>query len=278
MVAIAADRSHSLALKSDGTVVGWGYDFYAEATVPVGLREVIAIAAGADHSLALKSDGTVVAWGDNGMGQTSVPVGLRGVAAIAAGGYHNLALVRDVVPPVLRVPAGLAVTATGSNGAVVTYGVHVSDAVDPHPTVRCRPASGSLFPLAATKVYCRASDTSGNIARARFRIVVTYAWSGFLPPIHPDGTSVVKVGRTVPLTFALVRASAEVTDAQARLLYATSSNHPCWHLVPTPFRYDADTGTYVALWRTKGLQPGPYLVKIDLADGNRHIVQISLRP
>jgi hypothetical protein len=45
--AIAAGYGHSLALKTDGTVVGWG------SSVPEGLTNVIAIAAGGGHSLAL---------------------------------------------------------------------------------------------------------------------------------------------------------------------------------------------------------------------------------
>ena len=55
--------------------------------MPGGLSGVTAIAAGASHSLALKSDGTVVAWGCAGIdcGQCSVPSGLSGVTAIAAG-------------------------------------------------------------------------------------------------------------------------------------------------------------------------------------------------
>lgn len=57
---IAAGILHSLALKSDGTVVGWGNG--SGGTIPPGLESVVSIAAG-DHSLALKSDGTVVAWG-----------------------------------------------------------------------------------------------------------------------------------------------------------------------------------------------------------------------
>jgi hypothetical protein len=51
---------------------------------------VTAIAAGTNHSLALKSDGTVVAWGDNDSGQATVPAGLSGVVAIAAGYEHSL--------------------------------------------------------------------------------------------------------------------------------------------------------------------------------------------
>jgi hypothetical protein len=55
---------------------------------------VTAIAAGQYHSIALKSDGTVVAWGDNSAGQTIVPAGLSGVAAIAGGYSHSLAVKR----------------------------------------------------------------------------------------------------------------------------------------------------------------------------------------
>jgi hypothetical protein len=84
---------HGLALKADGTVVGWGHNAYGQATPPAGLTGVAAIGARAHDSLALKADGTVVAWGYGVYGQTNVPAGLTGVVAIAAGGYHNLALV-----------------------------------------------------------------------------------------------------------------------------------------------------------------------------------------
>ena len=89
-MAIAAGGNHSLALKSDGRIVGWGND--DGAIVPSGLSNVVAIAAGSQHSLALTREGRVVAWGDNSSGQTDVPSGLSNVVAIAAGGGHNLAL------------------------------------------------------------------------------------------------------------------------------------------------------------------------------------------
>ncbi|QMV40966.1 S-layer homology domain-containing protein [Cohnella cholangitidis] len=86
---------HSLALKSDGTVVGWGDNTNNQISVPAGLTGVVAIATGITHSLVLKSDGTVVAWGTNAYGQASVPAGLSGVIAIASKGYHSLALKAD---------------------------------------------------------------------------------------------------------------------------------------------------------------------------------------
>ena len=96
VIAIAAGAEHSVALKSDGTVVAWwGFNRAGETTVPVGLSGVTAIAAGRKHTLALKGDGTVVAWGHNSSGQTNVPAGLSGVTAIAAGDAHSLALKSD---------------------------------------------------------------------------------------------------------------------------------------------------------------------------------------
>ncbi|NQU09717.1 M6 family metalloprotease domain-containing protein, partial [bacterium] len=57
-IALAAGDEHSLALKSDGTVVSWGYDGYGQARAPLGLAGVIQIATCRTHSLALKGDGT----------------------------------------------------------------------------------------------------------------------------------------------------------------------------------------------------------------------------
>jgi alpha-tubulin suppressor-like RCC1 family protein len=84
-----------LALRSNGTVVAWGYNSSGETTVPAGLSNVVAIAAGWQHSLAAKADGTVVAWGNTNSGRCSVPAGLSNVIDVAAGPYHSLALLKD---------------------------------------------------------------------------------------------------------------------------------------------------------------------------------------
>src|SRR5215213_9030350 len=95
VTAISAGAIHSLALKSDGMVVGWGDDVWGQASVPAGLSGVTAISAARFHSLALKNDGTIFGWGQGSDGQLDIPVGLSDVIAIAAGSYHNLALKRD---------------------------------------------------------------------------------------------------------------------------------------------------------------------------------------
>ena len=102
VVAIAAGRSHTVALKQDGTVVAWGENDKGQTTVPAAVNvqlgdlwRVVAIAAGYSHTVALEQDGTVFAWGENDKGQTTVPAGLSGVVAIAAGSNHTVALRLD---------------------------------------------------------------------------------------------------------------------------------------------------------------------------------------
>jgi uncharacterized repeat protein (TIGR01451 family) len=114
---VAGGFSHSLAVRSDGTVWAWGNNSLGElgngtttiSSTPVqvsGLSGVEAVGAGQFYSLAIKSDGTVWAWGWNIYGQlgngtttnSSTPVqvsGLTSVVAISAGEYHGLALESD---------------------------------------------------------------------------------------------------------------------------------------------------------------------------------------
>lgn len=117
--AVAAGRTHSLALTTDGKVWAWGANAKGQLgdgtkqnrKTPVQVKgpggdgllmQVVTIAAGGTHSLALRADGTVWAWGDNAAGQLgdggtdtrSLPAVVPGgfMKGIAAGRRHSLAL------------------------------------------------------------------------------------------------------------------------------------------------------------------------------------------
>ncbi len=123
VTAIAAGYADSLALKSDGTVYAWGYNYYNETNVPVGLNGVTAIACGDYHDLALKSDGTVAGWGQNTYFQTTNAAATN-VVAIAAGGQDSIALRADgsVVTWGSYGTSGYAIPSTATNVIAVAAG------------------------------------------------------------------------------------------------------------------------------------------------------------
>ncbi len=97
-IQVAAGYAHSLGLKSDGSIVAWGSNFYGETSVPAPNAGFVAVAAGFYHSLGLKSDGSIVAWGCGSpynYGQCNVPAPNSGFIAVAGGGYHSLGLKSD---------------------------------------------------------------------------------------------------------------------------------------------------------------------------------------
>lgn len=178
VTAIAAGFDHSLALRSNGSVVGWGYNGFGQVgdgtagaggdvTKPlpvqvVGLTSgVVAVSAGEYHSLALKSDGSVVAWGSNSWGQlgdgsttdrhTPVRVsGLSNVVAIAAGGTMSAA-----------VTSTGAVFAWGDN----TYG-EIGDGTTTTPRATPRQVSGltsGVVAISTGRLHTLALTSSGSV-------------------------------------------------------------------------------------------------------------------
>ncbi len=76
-------------------VRAWGDNSSGQTSVPAGLGSVVTVEAGYTHSLALKSDGTVAAWGSSSSGSTIVPSGLANVVSIAAGNAFSMALLSN---------------------------------------------------------------------------------------------------------------------------------------------------------------------------------------
>ncbi len=125
---IASGQYHSAALREDGTVWTWGYNYfgqlgngtYSDKDIPyqtanISVWEVATIASGYNHILAILNDddSTLFAWGYNSNGQLGIgnatttkqplPVNVRAdsvtnfsnVKAVTAGKYHSLALKHD---------------------------------------------------------------------------------------------------------------------------------------------------------------------------------------
>jgi len=126
VIALAPSFVFALALKADGTVLGWGSNTlgqlgnksFTSSLTPVqvfGLGPgspvpVTAIATGLSHAVAVKGDGSVWAWGSNNnnnlgnpsiAGPSNVPVPVSGlgpgagITAVAAGGNFTLVLGND---------------------------------------------------------------------------------------------------------------------------------------------------------------------------------------
>lgn len=60
-----ANASHSLGLRTDGSIATWGSNSNGQLNVPAPNSGFIAIAAGRQRSLAIRSDGSAVGWGAN---------------------------------------------------------------------------------------------------------------------------------------------------------------------------------------------------------------------
>lgn len=130
VTAIAAGAVHSLALRADGSVSGWGEDTgqlgppmstdpplaQSVPAVVAGLPTSRTIAAGGSHSLAWRDDGSLWAFGNNFFGQLGTPAG-NGATDSNIPTPTPVPSLNDVAPPLPftpLVPARLLDTRTGA--------------------------------------------------------------------------------------------------------------------------------------------------------------------
>jgi hypothetical protein len=133
-----------------------------------------------------------------------------------------------------------------------------------------------------------ATDNVGHATTKSCTTVVGYAFSGILQPVNSDGSSIFKLGSTVPVKFALTNAAgASQGSAVANLTLAKVTNEIDGTFVEatstaaattgTLFRYDSSAQQYIFNLGTKELSKGTWTLKVTLDDGNSYTQRISLK-
>jgi len=161
--------------------------------------------------------------------------------------------------PTLDLPGPVVVDATSAAGSIVTYVAGAADRQDGALEPTCIPASGTAFPLRQTTVSCHVSDSDHLASDGTFTVWVRFQaptdGTFFLQPINADGSSIFKLGSTIPVKFRLTGASAGITNLAAHLAVAKVSNAVTGSYVEATatgaansgdtFRYDAAAKQYV---------------------------------
>jgi alpha-tubulin suppressor-like RCC1 family protein len=176
IVSIAAGKMYSLALRSDGIVVGWGSNSEgqlgdgtslggmqprcvgAAACSGTGLlTNITAISAGGAHSLAVKSDGTAWAWGENAEGELGngtfssqlIPVAvadangpIQAVTGISAGEGHSIVYMG---PSLTASPSTVTLNGAVSVNWDNVAGPTSSDSIGLFPSGSAGPLIGNPF-------------------------------------------------------------------------------------------------------------------------------------
>jgi hypothetical protein len=114
-----------------------------------------------------------------------------------------------------------------------------------------------------------------------------YSWSGVLQPINADGSSIFKLGSTLPVKFRLTGGCSGNSTLVAHIYVAKISNNVVGTEMEAASTSAADSGNtfryvgsdqYLFNLATKPLSTGTWQIRIDLGDGvaNR-VVNVSLK-
>jgi len=168
--AISAGGGYNLALKSDGSIVGWGVNARGQAVPPAG-NDYAAVSAGAGYGAALKKDGSIVTWGAEGVNGLRSPPAGNDFVAIEAGTFWSLAIKKDgsivtwgAGPP--SPPAGYDFVAVSTcneyalalraDGSIVSWGEDTDRRVPP-------PADNNYVAVSVSETHCLALKSDGSI-------------------------------------------------------------------------------------------------------------------
>ncbi|MHB0999293.1 MAG: PxKF domain-containing protein [Armatimonadota bacterium] len=113
-------------------------------------------------------------------------------------------------------------------------------------------------------------------------------FGGFLQPINADGSSIFKLGSTIPVKFQLPDSlGGFITNIAAKIYVAKFTDDIVGSEIEAVstsaattgnlFRYDSTANQYVFNLSTKSMSTGAWQIRVDLGDGNMNTVNVSLK-
>lgn len=164
----------------------------------------------------------------------------------------------------------------------ITSGIMVSNGTYPNGSIINTSSVGTKN----FNVYAR--DNAGNENTKNLIYYIRYLFGSFLQPINNDGSSIFKLGTTIPIKFQLTDANGNyVTSAVAILsLSKISSTITGLYLEPYTtgnvttgniFIYSDNGHFYMYNLATKGMSVGTWQLRVDIDDGSFYTVNISLK-
>jgi lysophospholipase L1-like esterase len=196
----------------------------------------------------------------------------------------SLTVLVDATAPSLSVTCPSTVLLKGKASATVAASDGQSGlAADPSGTVPID--TSTVGPKTVTRT---ATDNVGHVTTRSCTTNVGYVYSGVLQPINADGSSIFKLGSTIPVKFSLADVGGvPVGSAVANLTLAKVTNEIDGSYVEatstaaattgTLFRYDPTGQQYIFNLGTKDLSKGTWSLKVTLDDGNTYTTRISLK-
>jgi len=159
----------------------------SQTNVPAGLSGVTAISAGGSHSLAVKGDTTVVGWGDHWFGQLPVPNGLNNAVTVSSGWQHSLALVVSLYPCISLQPisqfviAGSTATFTVAAGGLspLSYqwrlgGADIQGATNATFTLtNVQSGNAGVYSVAVSNIYGTVTSANATLTVATPPVLLT---------------------------------------------------------------------------------------------------------
>lgn len=198
---------------------------------------------------------------------------------------QSVTIVDTTAPVFTELPVSKTVIYSGTT-TLVDLGNPIAYDIFPVQLTNNAPANG--FPVGSTLVTWQAIDANGNMTSVQQTIAVNYQFGGFLQPIDSDGSSLFKLGSTVPVKFKLTDAFGNsVPDAIANIYIAKVTDQVMGSVTEglstsaatsgNLFRYDSTEQQYIFNLNTKPLSKGTFIITVNLNDGTTYSVNISLK-